>query len=103
MEGIDMELSEWLVSKMGFRHNASDNTHTKRLSEHFSVEVDADLSLHIVCDSGASLTGIESLQVSFDRILLLATVERVLANTVSIQKEQGLVNNVNALLKMSYR
>lgn len=97
---LEQSLHEWLTSS-GFTHRKNDNSYTKTLSDTFSVEIDKDLSLVVLCDAGASLTGVEYFEVDFDTVVFLSVVERGLSSARSRVKFNALENNVNALLKMT--
>lgn len=98
----EKSLHDWLTS-YGFTHRKNDNSYTKALSGAFSVEIDKHLSLVVLCNAEASLTGVEYFEVDFDTLTYLLVLERGLSNLRKHMKATALDNNVNALLKMANR
>jgi hypothetical protein len=96
----EQSLHDWLIS-YGFTHRKSDNSYTKAISGTFSVEIDKHLSLVVLCNAEASLTGVEYFEVDFDTLTYLLVLERGLSNLRKHMKVTALENNVNALLKMT--
>lgn len=96
----EQHLHDWLTF-FGFTHRKNDNSYTKALSGAFSVEIDKDLSLVVLCNAEASLTGVEYFEADFDTLMSLVVIERELSNVRRHLKVSALENNVNALLKMT--
>ena len=97
----EQNLHDWLTCVFGFTHRKNDNSYTKALSGAFSVEIDKYLSLVVLCNAEASLTGVEYFELDFDTLSHLLVLERGLSNARRHLKVSALENNVNALLKMA--
>jgi hypothetical protein len=98
---ITPDLAKALVEEFGFKHNKGDNTLTRALSEHFSLEVSPTLELHLICDCEESLTGTECFELGTGYTIVFHTISSILVEEKLRQAEAMYRNNIEALLKIN--
>jgi len=98
---ITSDFAKALIEEFGFRHNKGDNTFTRAISEHFSLEVSPSLVLHLICDCEESLTGTECFELGTGYTIVFHTISSVLVEERLRQAESAYSNNINALLKIT--